>query len=91
MKDLGSGIPNPTFSLLNKSFCELREKELIILEKSNSNNLIRTRCPECSNYLMATMKANGGVSGNCPICKSTFYSKQHSVNERLIRIIKHSA
>ena len=53
-------------------------------------NTIRMRCYECLNYLIATIHENGGISGCCPVCKATFYSKQHSAKEKHIRIIKHS-
>ncbi len=47
------------------------------------------KCPQCSNYVEVKPHSSGGVSGNCPVCKVTFYSKEHSPRERLIRIIKH--
>ncbi len=47
------------------------------------------KCPQCSNYVEITPHPKGGVSGNCPICNVTFYSKEHSPRERLIKIIKH--
>ena len=49
----------------------------------------KMKCPQCFNYVEVIPHKNGGVSGNCPICKVTFYSKEHSPKERLIKIIKH--
>ena len=61
------------------------------MSNSNSNKKVRMRCIECSNYISATVHPNGGMSAKCPVCKAVMYSKQHSVNERLIRIIRQSA
>lgn len=47
------------------------------------------RCPQCGNYVVVTPRNKGGVFGNCPVCKVTFFSKEHSPKERLIKIIKH--
>lgn len=48
----------------------------------------RMKCYECLNYLTATVHENGGISGTCPVCKATFFAKEHSNKEKLIRIIK---
>lgn len=59
----------------------------------NNTNLSKPkqkmRCPQCSNYVEVTKYPKGGIYGNCPVCKVTFYSKEHPPKERLIRIIKH--
>lgn len=51
---------------------------------------IKMRCPECLNFMIADICENGAVKGNCPVCKSSVFSKQHSVRERRIRIVKHT-
>ena len=58
---------------------------------NSSSKTKRMRCLECYNYMSAIIHPNGGISATCPICKTKMYSKQHSVNERLIRIIRQSA
>ena len=50
---------------------------------------IRMKCYECLNYLTANVHENGGISGTCPVCKTTFFAKQHSCKEKHIRIVKH--
>ena len=49
---------------------------------------VRMRCPECSNFIDATVKEGNGLAGECPYCKSIIFSKQHSPREKLIRIVK---
>ena len=58
---------------------------------SSNSKMIRMRCIECSNFIMATVHPNGGMSAKCNFCKAVMYSKEHSVKERIIRIIRHSA
>lgn len=57
------------------------------MNKSSSKK-IRIRCPECTNFMQATISANGSASGQCPTCKSVIVTNQHSVKEKHIRIIK---
>lgn len=49
----------------------------------------RMKCPQCSNVIDVTVHPNGGIAGKCPYCKVTFFSKEKSAKERLIRIIQH--
>lgn len=48
----------------------------------------RMKCPDCLNYMTATVHSNGNISGRCPVCKSMIFSKEPSEKERLIRIVK---
>lgn len=57
------------------------------MEKSNSSNKVRMRCPDCENYMKVIVHKNGAMTAKCNVCKAVVYSKQHSVNERLIRVI----
>ena len=59
------------------------------MDKPTSLLKKKMKCPQCSNYVEVTPHSKGGVSGTCPICKVTFYSKEHSPKETLIKIIKH--
>ena len=59
------------------------------MNKSSSKK-VRIRCPECTNFMQGTVSANGSVTGQCPTCKSVIVSKQHSLKERHIRIIKNN-
>lgn len=45
------------------------------------------RCPNCSNFMKATVNPNGALTGNCNACHCIIYSKQHNPRERLIRIV----
>ena len=58
------------------------------MEKSNSDKKVRMRCPECLNFMNAIVCDNGAMKGICHICKSTIFSKQHSVKEKHIKIIR---
>lgn len=49
----------------------------------------RMKCPQCSNIINVIIHSNGGIAGNCHYCKVTFYSREKSPKERLIRIIQH--
>ena len=57
---------------------------------SSSTKTIKMRCPECLNFMIADICENGAIKGICPVCKSSVFSKQHSVRERRIRIVKQS-
>ena len=46
------------------------------------------KCPECSNYMRVTIGDNGETKGLCKKCNSYITVKNHSVRERLIRIVK---
>lgn len=52
--------------------------------------LVRMRCPECLNFMNAKNDEHGSIKGTCPVCKSTIFSKQHSVNVRLLKIVRHT-
>jgi len=56
--------------------------------KSKNSNVVRFRCPECSNYINGTQNDKGVAHGTCPVCKSVIFAKQQSVKEKQIRIIK---
>ena len=91
MKKWDGGIPNPIVGFSNTIYVLSKGKGgRVFMSNSNSKN-IRMRCIECSNFIMATVHPNGGMSAKCSVCKAVMYSKEHSVNERLIRIIRHSA
>ncbi len=62
---------------------------MLNLSEENGKKKKAIRCPQCSNYVNIEQKKNGALCGNCHICKITFYIKQHSEKERLIRIIQH--
>lgn len=55
---------------------------------SNQKKTVRIRCPECSNYFTANENEKNVVNGKCPICKVIILSRQHSPNEKLIKILK---
>lgn len=54
-----------------------------------SKPLLKMKCPQCGNYTKMLSNSKGIMYGNCNICKITFYNKEHSSKEWLIRIIKH--
>lgn len=58
------------------------------MQNSTQTNSVRIKCPECSNYMDATIQNSGGLAGKCYYCKSIIFSKQHSPKEKLIRIVK---
>jgi len=69
----------------------MKNKEVESMEnaKFKKCKTITIKCPECLNFMTAYLQENGGLKGNCSVCKSTIFSKQHSDNEKLIRIVKH--
>ena len=60
------------------------------MQDKKTNNTIKMKCYECLNFLIAYVHENGGISGTCPVCKATFFAKEHSKKEKLIRIIRHN-
>ena len=66
-----------------------KEVESMDNAKIQKRKAITMKCPECLNFMTAYIHDNGGLKGNCSVCKATVFTKQHSDNEKLIRIIKH--
>lgn len=54
-------------------------------------NLIKViiKCPNCLNKMPAVKSKDGSLKGNCPVCKATIFSKEHT-KETLIRIVKNT-
>ncbi len=48
----------------------------------------RIKCPECLNYMDMDEHPNGSAMGRCSNCHSLIIFKQHSENERRIRIVR---
>lgn len=53
----------------------------------NKEKTKKVKCPECFNYMILTAH-NNGYSGQCSVCRSVIFSKQHTPKEKLIKIIK---
>lgn len=49
---------------------------------------IKMKCPECLNFVNAHINEKGVIYGFCPVCKTSFSSKQKSEKEKIIKIVK---
>ena len=47
------------------------------------------KCPNCLNKMPSIKSKDGSLKGNCPVCRATIFSKEHT-KETLIRIVKHA-
>ena len=46
------------------------------------------KCPQCLNYMKVSKCNNGAYKGICSVCKSIIFSREHSENETLLKIIR---
>lgn len=52
---------------------------------------VTVKCPECLNSMKVKAAKKGDYTGKCPVCHSLVFSRQHSENERHIKIVRNTA
>ncbi|MGN0961382.1 MAG: hypothetical protein ACI4PF_04195 [Christensenellales bacterium] len=53
---------------------------------NNAKKTKRAKCLQCGNYMTIYINDNGSESGKCPSCKAVIYSRQRTLNEKIIKI-----
>ena len=76
-------------SSISPPYVFAREKEgTMVTNQVVSEKTLTTRCPDCLNKMRVKVYRTGTYSGRCAVCNASVFSKQHSENERHIRIVK---